>query len=202
MTTPSDAPRRLGGSTRTIVLALAVVGVVLVSMAYVAARDTPAAEPSGSDIPRLDARPPPTKTFALPPATLEGFDGGPPVDLTEFRGAPLVVNFWASWCAPCVKELPELRDAAAELEGEVAFVGIDVQDSPINAVPFIERLGIDYPLAIDPRRELHQELGNFGMPTTLLVDAEGIVRYRQTGPLTGEELRDLLAEYLDVPVDA
>jgi thiol-disulfide isomerase/thioredoxin len=187
------------------VVALAVVGVVLAFAAYAASRGAavdPSVTDSGDGVPRLGEEPPPTKTFALPPATLEGFDDGPAVNLVDFRGAPLVINFWATWCAPCVKEMPEFRDAAKDLEGTVVFLGVDVEDAPPNAEPFIERLEIDYPLAIDPRREFHRAVGNFGMPTTLLVDPEGIVRYRHTGPLTRAELRELLETYLDVPADA
>ena len=204
MTGTPDSPPRRGGSTRTIVLALVVVGAVLAGAAYVAAThaaEDPPVVGSGGDT-RLGERPPATKTFALPPTTLEGFGDGPAINLTDFRGAPLVINFWATWCAPCVKEMPEFRAAAAELDGIVAFLGVDVEDAPPNAEPFVEQLKIDYPLAIDPHREFHREVGNFGMPTTLLVDADGIVHYRHTGPLTRAELRDLLATYLDVPTEA
>ena len=204
MTAAQDSSPRRRGSTRTIVLAVVLVGAVLVGAGYLASGRA-AQDPDGADSgigTRLGEETSPTKTFALPPATLEGFDDGPPVNLTDFRGAPLVVNFWATWCAPCVKEMPEFRDAAEELDGTVAFLGVDVEDAPPNAEPFVERLGIDYPLAIDPQREFYRDVGNFGMPTTLLVDADGIVRYRQTGPLTRAELRDLLAKYLDVPTDA
>jgi len=129
---------------------------------------------------------------------LQGFAGGPDVELAQFRGEPLVVNFWATWCAPCVKEMPEFQEAAEALRGRVTFLGVNVEDAPPNAEPFVERLGIDYPLAIDPQREFHLAIGNFGMPTTLLVDPDGVVRYRYTGPLTREDLDRLLAEHLGV----
>ncbi|MPZ72431.1 MAG: redoxin family protein [Nitriliruptorales bacterium] len=206
MTEPPDEPTtRRGSGVRTVVLGVAVVALVLLGVAYVAARDRtpdPAVGRSGADAVTLDKRPSPTKAFALPPATLEGFAGGPQVKLTDFRGTPLVVNFWATWCAPCVKEMPDFRAAAAELQGKVVFLGVDVEDAPPNAEPFVERLGIDYALAIDPRREFHRAVGNFGMPTTLLVDEDGIVRYRHTGPLTREELLELLAEHLEVTLQA
>lgn len=201
MTSPADPPIRRGSSARTVALGLALVAVILVGVAYLAARDaalqSQTAE-SGPGATSLAERPAPTKSFALPPATLEGFAGGEPVNLADFRGQPLVVNFWATWCAPCVKEMPDFQAAWAELQGEVAFLGVDVEDAPPNAEPFVERLGIGYTLAIDPRREFHREVGNFGMPTTLLVDPDGIVRYRHTGPVTREELLELLAQHLDV----
>jgi cytochrome c biogenesis protein CcmG, thiol:disulfide interchange protein DsbE len=201
MSAPADEPRRRGSGVRTIALALAVVVVILVGVAYAATRSTgddPGAAASGEGAVLLEDRPPATRAFALPPATLEGFADGDPVDLTSFRGTPLVVNFWASWCVPCVNEMPDFQEAAAELEGEVTFLGVDVQDAPPNAEAFVKRLGVDYPLALDPQREFHREVGNFAMPTTLFVDTEGIVRYRHTGPLSRDELVKLLADYLDV----
>ena len=94
--------------------------------------------------------------------------------------------------------MPEFQEAAEALRGRVTFLGVNVEDAPPNAEPFVERLGIDYPLAIDPQREFHLAIGNFGMPTTLLVDPDGVVRYRYTGPLTREDLDRLLAEHLGV----
>ena len=205
MTTPADPPLRRGSAWRTIALALAVVAAVLIGVVYLSSRgagDDPGAAASGEDTITLADRPPPAKAFALPPATLEGFAGGEPVDLTSFRGKPLIVNFWAAWCAPCVEEMPDFQQTATELEGEVAFLGVDVQDAPPNAEKFVQRLGVDYPLAIDPQREFHREVNNFGMPTTLFVDPDGIVRYRHTGPLSREELLELLDEYLDVAPEA
>jgi cytochrome c biogenesis protein CcmG, thiol:disulfide interchange protein DsbE len=205
MTTPADEPLRRGSVWRTIALALALVAALLLAVVYLSTReadDDPGAAASGDATVTLQDRPPPTKAFALPPATLEGFAGGAPVELTSFRGQPLVVNFWAAWCAPCVEEMPDFQQAASELEGEVTFLGIDVQDAPPNAEKFVKRLGVDYPLAIDPQREFHREVGNFAMPTTLFVDPDGIVRYRHTGPLSRDELVELMGTYLDVAVEA
>jgi len=195
-----DSGRRRSG-LRTIILGSALVLVVLVVVAVVATRreagPLPTVSGSGqealpTDVPAAD------EAFALPAATLDGFAGADPINLADYRGEPLVVNFWATWCAPCVKEMPEFQEVASDLRDEVTFVGIDVEDAPPNAEPFVERLGIDYPLAVDPRREFARSVNIFGMPTTLFVDGDGIVRYRYTGPLDGEQLRDLLAEHLDV----
>lgn len=187
-------------SLRTVLVGIGLVVLVLVGVAIAVtddASDAPATSESG-ELPALDERPDPDEVFALPPATLEGFAGGPPVDLTDFRGQPLVVNFWATWCAPCVKEMPDLQEVAAQAEGTVAFLGIDVEDAPPNAEPFVESLGITYPLALDPRREYSRQVNNFGMPTTLFVDAEGLVRYRHTGALDADQLRELIDEHFGV----
>ena len=199
---PGDAPARGRSSMRTMVLGVVLVLGLLVGVALWASRDVPppTVAGSGTEAPRLGDTAPADKAFALPPATLAGFGGGPEVNLTDFRGKPMIVNFWATWCAPCVKEMPEFQAAAAEFGDTVAFLGIDVEDAPPNAEPFVEQLGIDYPLAIDPQREFYREVGNVGMPTTLLVDPDGIVRYRHTGPLDREQLKALLRKHLDTRV--
>lgn len=183
-----------------MLIGVALVGLLLIGVAIAATRQPqtlPTVSGSGQEaIP--SNQPAPDEAFALPAATLEGFAGGPPVELAQFRGKPLVVNFWATWCAPCVKEMPAFQEVAADLRDDVTFLGVDVEDSPPNAEPFVDRLGIDYPLAIDPRREFARSVNIFGMPTTLFVDAEGIVQYRYTGPLEEAQLRELLAEHLGV----
>lgn len=191
--------RRRGSSLRTVLVGAGVVVLVLVGVAVAATRDDPQTTTAESgQLPTLDERPAPDEVFALPPATLEGFGDGPPVDLADFRGKPLIVNFWATWCAPCVKEMPDLQEVAEEAEGKVAFLGIDVEDAPPNAEPFVEELGITYPLALDPRREYSRQVNNFGMPTTLFVDEDGLVQYRHTGAMDADQLRTLISEHLGV----
>ena len=193
-----DPVRRRRSSMRTVLVGAGIVVLVLVGVAVAATRGNQATVSESGQLPALNERPAPDEVFALPPATLEGFADGPPVDLADFRGQPLIVNFWATWCAPCVKEMPDLQAVAAQAEGKVAFLGIDVEDAPPNAEPFVEELGITYPLAVDPRREYSRQVNNFGMPTTLFVDADGLVRYRHTGPLDAEQLRALIAEHFAV----
>lgn len=136
----------------------------------------------------------------LPDCPLEPFGDGPAVALAEYRGSPLVVNFWATWCGPCVAEMPDLQAVHEAAGDELAFLGVDTMDSFRNAEPFVEELGITYDLAVDTRGTLHRAIGGFGMPTTLLVDPDGRIRYRHTGPLDAEGLGALLAEHLDVTV--
>jgi cytochrome c biogenesis protein CcmG/thiol:disulfide interchange protein DsbE len=139
-----------------------------------------------------------TERSPLPDVTLDGFGGGPPVELAAYRGSPLVVNLWATWCAPCVEEMPAFDEVARGSGDRVAFLGVDVQDTPRAAEAFVRDLGIGYDLAADPRREFASAIGAFGMPTTLLVDGGGTIVYRHTGPLDAAELRRLLGEHLAV----
>ncbi len=108
------------------------------------------------------------------------------------------MNFWATWCAPCVEELAELDRVARETEDEVAFLGVDVADPPRLAEPFVEELGIGYDLAVDPDRALALEVGVATMPTTLFIDPEGTIVHRTYGVLDAPGLRAALADHLGV----
>jgi cytochrome c biogenesis protein CcmG, thiol:disulfide interchange protein DsbE len=116
------------------------------------------------------------------------------VEADELRGRPVVLNFWASWCAPCVEEHAVLAEAVERYGDEVAVVGVLYQDEPAAALDFLARYG-DYgwPSVIDDGGRLAIEFGVTGPPETFFIDADGIVRARESGPLTDEVLRDQLA---------
>ncbi len=119
----------------------------------------------------------------------------------ELLGAPLVVNFWATWCAPCIAEMPDLQQVSEEVAGQATFLGVNYRDPDREAArAFIAELGITYELAADPAGDFLTAVGGLGMPTTLLVDPDGTIVYRHTGLLDAEQLHGLLARYLDVDV--
>lgn len=199
-------PPRRSGVGRTLLVGVVVVvallgGVVVTTLLATGGGDDAPGAPIGSGAqllpgaPGADAGPLPE---VLPDAPIPGFAGAAPVDLASYRGTPLVVNLWATWCAPCVEEMPHFQTVSQDLEGEVAFLGVDVQDGPARAEPFVEELGITYDLAADPRREFTEAIGAFGMPTTLFVDAEGRIVHRVTGPLSVTALRDAVETHLGV----
>lgn len=180
---------------RTLVVGVLVAVVVVVGIAAVAlTRDQDAGLPTGG-------MQQPGRGLVgepLPDLTLDGFDGAPPVELAGYRGRPLVVNLWATWCAPCVAEMPDFAELSGELGDAVAIVGVDTMDAPSSAKAFVEELGIPYDLVADPDARLFDAVGGYGMPTTLFVDAEGTIVQSQTGPYDLEGLRDAVREHLDV----
>lgn len=175
---PPRARRGLGAVGRTVLLAIAVVAAFFAGLAGVALV-------SGDD---------PEGDETLPGATLEGFGDGPPVATADYAGEPLVVNFWATWCPPCVEEMPDLQRVHEAVGHEVALLGVNVRDAPSNAEPFVDELGITYDLAVDADGDYYREVGSEGMPTTLVVAADGAIVARRTGALTAEELLGLLAD--------
>lgn len=129
---------------------------------------------------------------AAPAVTLKGFDG---VDLTiaSLQGRPAVVNFWASSCVPCIKEMPLLERAFQEFGDEVAFVGVDVFESPELGRDMIARTGVTYPQTVDPTNEVLTTFGGTQLPHTVILRADGTVSALHNEAITDDQvLRDLI----------
>lgn len=133
----------------------------------------------------------------VPDVQFRYFDGSEG-SLADFAGTPTVINFWASWCAPCVVEMPAFEAVHRELHPQVAFLGLNVGDEPGAARALVERTGVTYPLATDPDSTIFQAFGGIGMPTTVLVDADGIIVTMIGSRLRAQDLRSLIAEHLGV----
>ena len=130
--------------------------------------------------------------------TFEHFDGSV-VSLADWQGTPVVVNFWASWCPPCVAEMrAAFEPVHQELGDEVAFVGLNLEDDPERAAEIVDRTGVTYDLGRDPAGELFTGFGGFGMPTTIFLDETGQIVDSHTGALSRSQLEDLIARHLDV----
>jgi thiol-disulfide isomerase/thioredoxin len=134
---------------------------------------------------------------ALADVELVDFDDQP-VRLTDYAGRPLVVNLFASWCAPCVREMPAIEEVKQEVGGEVAFLGVATNDRVEDALALVEQTGITWDLARDPHGEAATSLGMVRMPTTFLVSPDGQLVAEHAGELEADELRDLLAEHFGV----
>ncbi len=124
---------------------------------------------------------------------------GEELAVTDFAGTPLVVNFWGSWCGPCRVEQPELNDVAETFAGEVAFLGVNVQDPVANARAYQAEFDVPYESIHDPRGSFAARFGGIGpnvMPSTLLLDEEGRVAVRLFGSTSDTELTVLLDRLL------
>jgi cytochrome c biogenesis protein CcmG/thiol:disulfide interchange protein DsbE len=134
----------------------------------------------------------PAPDFALPP--LEGADR-PALAAADLRGErPVLVNFFASWCVPCVIEHPQLMRLARD---GVPVLGIAYKDKPADSLGFLRRHGNPFArLGVDQPGRVAIDWGLYGVPETYLVDKAGIIRWRWAGPLTDEVLDNQLLPLL------
>lgn len=114
------------------------------------------------------------------------------VDVTQFRGKPLVVNFWATWCMPCWDEHPVLVANARMLEGDVQFLGVVFQDKEEKILSFLQQRGSSYPTVVDEAGKTAIAYGVGGVPETFFIDANGVIQAKYSGPLSPDLLRDHL----------
>jgi cytochrome c biogenesis protein CcmG, thiol:disulfide interchange protein DsbE len=110
--------------------------------------------------------------------------------LAELEGTPVLVNIWASWCAPCRDEAPHLASAHEEFGDRVQFLGLDILDEPGSAREFMREYGWTYPSVFDATGAIRDGLGILGQPATLFYDASGGLVKTWSGPLTEEALAD------------
>ncbi|MBW3576763.1 MAG: TlpA family protein disulfide reductase [Actinobacteria bacterium] len=119
---------------------------------------------------------------------------------TDLRGDVVVVNFWASWCAPCREEQPDLNQVhAAYADRGVSFLGVAIKDNHSNAESYVAELGVPYDSLVDADGSYGASFGEVGpsaLPATILVDHEGRVAARIFGRTTAEELSSLLDRLL------
>jgi cytochrome c biogenesis protein CcmG/thiol:disulfide interchange protein DsbE len=119
---------------------------------------------------------------------------GRTVDLAELAGRPVLINFWATWCQPCIAEHGVLLDAARRYGDRVRLLGVVYQDDPELIREFLARRGAWGPSLLDPGSEVALRYGVYGAPETFFVDGQGIVRRKVTGPLVAGAIDAYLAE--------
>ncbi len=126
---------------------------------------------------------------------LTPLDGGSTTNLATFEGTPTIVNMWASWCAPCLVEMPMLEQASQDLGDRVDVVGVSRGDRD-ELKKVADRTGVTYPLLVDDGR-MTAALGITGMPVTLFYDASGELVERHDGVLDQSDLDAAVAALLD-----
>lgn len=182
-------------------LALIVVGVVLVGVlavfgVRVAGNAGPSGDPAGTPGILTTGQEAVGQVRPAPDFDVTLFSGQTR-RLSELRGRPVVVNFWASWCPPCRDEAPIFERVWRDYQGKgVEFIGLDIWDTETEAKKFLERYSLTYPNAPDPRGKTAVEYGVFGIPETFFVDREGQIVRRWNGPLNEDKLRAFIEEIL------
>jgi len=118
---------------------------------------------------------------------------GAPATLNASKGRMRIINVFASWCVECKTEIPRLAKLAAPLAHKnVELIGIDQQEPAQQVARFASQYGITYPVYIDSNGTTRQRLGARFIPTTIVVDADGVIRFIRVGPITNGDLFAML----------
>lgn len=122
---------------------------------------------------------------------------GEPVDLEDFNGNIVMVDFWSSWCPPCIEEAPALADLYSKyINKGVTFIGVAIWDHETEINRHVERFGIKYPNAIDALGKTAVDYGVRGIPEKYFIDQDGRLLRKFVGPVKPEKLQSILDELL------
>lgn len=144
--------------------------------------------------------------FLLDASSKEDQNGFPSIDvenpdgtrssLADLAGTPLVLNFFASWCAPCRAEMPDLEAVAQEVSGRVRFFGLAIPPSTDEAATMVAETGVTYDWAIDTQSEALAHFEGAAMPTTVFIRANGSISENHSGILNADDIRAQVARLL------
>ncbi len=201
--------REWRGALKSLVLPLLIVATIVGGLLYLERRrDTSGADDaSGYGIVALPnalnstgRSPSPEEGRAAPDFLLPTVDGGE-LRLSDLRGKPVLVNFWASWCAPCRQEMPDIVRAYDERAADgLVVVAIDLQEDAGTVREFADEFGMTFPIVIDRTGQVADawRIGGpiEGIPSSYFIDANGIVRSRVFGPMTEDVLTEELGKVM------
>jgi cytochrome c biogenesis protein CcmG, thiol:disulfide interchange protein DsbE len=114
--------------------------------------------------------------------------------LHGLRGTPVVVNFWATWCGPCIREMPALQAAAERYAGRVVIAGVDQGENPEVVANFIKEMGVTFPIPMDADFAVGDRYNVKGLPTTFFVDEYGYIRHLWVGEMNAIVLAEGIAK--------
>jgi len=122
----------------------------------------------------------PAPDFTL--KSLGGGQSGENLKLSEFRGQVVLLNFWASWCGPCREEMPILNDVYEKYKDlGVVVLGVNVESDPSLGQTFLKKTPVTFPVLLDTDNSVSEAYGVDAMPTTILIDRDGVIQQRHKG---------------------
>jgi peroxiredoxin len=182
--------RKVSSRERWYIVFSVAVAVILITVVWVLTGRNNAALPSVSEVNR------PAPDFTLP--ALDGDD----VQLRDYRGQIVLINFWGSWCEPCRRETPALQAAYEQFHDQgLVVIGVNLFDDEQtqgntrdDLQSFVEQYGVSYPIALDVEGQVARDYSIYPIPTSLFIDAQGNIRYMRFSELTTEEIAALFTK--------
>lgn len=116
--------------------------------------------------------------------------------LREARGKPVVLNFWATWCGPCQRELPTLQAATERYGDRVLIIGVDQGEEAATVQAYVDKLGLTFPIPMDAEFAVSELYNVRGLPTTFFIDPDGVIRQIWLGEMNSITLAEGVAELL------
>lgn len=130
------------------------------------------------------AKPAPAPSFTV--TNLEGKQ----VSLADYKGKPLLINIWATWCAPCVAELPELQNLHDARKDVLTVLEINYKEPHDTVAAFIKNNGYTLEVLLDEKGDIGRDYQMFGLPTSYFVDSAGVIQHTYMGDMTKEIIND------------
>ena len=196
--------REWSGAGRSVLLPLLIVGAIVGAIWYLeVGRDGGGGSDDGYGIVALEkernstGRPAAAEVGRAAPDFRLARLGGGELRLSDLRGRVVLLNFWATWCAPCRQEMPEfVRVYAAMHEQGLEIVAVDLQEAPGPVQSFADEFGMRFPTLFDRSGQVARTYRVNQLPVTLLIDRDGVIRAARYGPVTPEYLNEELAKLL------
>lgn len=188
---PSQEARR-PSATLLILLILPLFGIFVALLML--ALDTRPTQPASPTF--VPAPPRSLVNFAAPDFELPLLDGVTLVSPSDYAGRPLFLNFWATWCAPCVRELPAFAEFVAQHAGGdsgPALLTVNLGEPAVLISSFLDDIGIaNLPVAMDINQVVKRDYGVQNLPTTFVIEGAGQIRYIKLGEMTSEDMEAYL----------
>jgi peroxiredoxin len=196
--------REWSGGVRSVVLPLLIVGAIVLAVWYLeVGRGGGGSEDGGLGVVALDdarnttGRSPAAEIGRAAPDFRLSQLGGGEVQLSDLRGRVVILNFWATWCAPCRQEMPEFVRIYSAKQGQgLEIVAVDLQEAESQVQSFVDEFGMRFPILFDRSGEVARTYRVNQLPVTLIIDRDGVVRAAKYGPVTPEFLQSELDKVL------
>ena len=145
------------------------------------------------ETPQPEQQPVVQKDFPLQDFELVNLEGNA-VKLSDFRDRWVVLNFWATWCPPCRQEMPLLEEVSKELSPELVVLGVNSMEADNEVRSFVETNNLSFMILFDGDGRVEQQYLIHGLPTTLFIDKNGVLKIRHVGVLTRSQVDEYLLE--------